>query len=214
VTMAGALGASRFVPPDALGIDLLLSPEFLAPSPSLVLTPAPPSLGPPPHLTATLRLILSQDHSPPEESKVERVLQSAWARSVHPAWTRDDVLRLTKQQLARALDSVRKYKPSPCQPWPSSSPHPAALPQFAAGPAMSARGRGAAVPGEAWMLGLYDHMLLPAAATSAPALLQRRCARSKSAANGPAAGGRGGRSGGGDGGGLEERSGLPTIGEP
>ena len=39
-----------------------------------------------------------------------QVLQSAWTRKAHPAWTRDDVLRLTKQQLARALDSIRKYK--------------------------------------------------------------------------------------------------------
>ncbi len=48
---------------------------------------------------------------------MELVLRSAWTRKAHPTWTRDDVLRLTRQQLARALDSIRKYKP-PAAPRP------------------------------------------------------------------------------------------------
>jgi hypothetical protein len=59
---------------------------------------------------------------------VELVLRSAWTRKAHPTWTRDDVLRLTRQQLARALDSIRKYKPPA-----AAAPLPAAPRPFPAG---------------------------------------------------------------------------------
>ncbi len=105
-----------------------------------------------------------------------KVLQSAWAKSLHPAWTRDDVLRLTKLQLARTLDSVRKYKPRAAAATPHSAtaaPRSAARPPFSGGPAAAAAACSGAVAvpsGPPWMFGVHEPFMAgeadPATATA------------------------------------------------